>query len=237
MKKKPFLVVLTGAGISAESGVKTFRDAGGLWEGHDVMEVASPQGWHKNPKLVLDFYNQRRRQLATVQPNAAHHFLKEMENYFEVHVITQNVDDLHERAGSSKILHLHGQLTQVRSTHNINDIRNIGYKDLNWGDTCEKGYQLRPNIVWFGEMVPAMESAALIAENADIMLVIGTSLVVYPAASLLHYTRPHIPKYLINPNTDDFSHLKGITMIAETATTGVEQLRPLLMQHLNGGSI
>ena len=195
MKK---IVVLTGAGISAESGIKTFRDADGLWEGHDIMEVASPIGWNKNPTLVLDFYNKRRAQLLTVQPNKAHEILAELEKQFNVHIITQNVDDLHERAGSSSILHLHGELLKVRSVANEKNI--IHWKtDLNLGDCDEKGNQLRPHIVWFGEAVPLIEKAIEIVETADILVIICTSLQVYPAAGLMNYVNQNVPVYYIDP--------------------------------------
>ena len=195
MKK---IVVLTGAGISAESGIKTFRDADGLWEGHDIMEVASPIGWNKNPTLVLDFYNKRRAQLLTVQPNKAHEILAELEKQFNVHISTQNVDDLHERAGSSSVLHLHGELLKVRSVANEKNI--MHWKtDLNLGDCDEKGNQLRPHIVWFGEAVPLIEKAIEIVETADILVIIGTSLQVYPAAGLMNYVNQNVPVYYIDP--------------------------------------
>lgn len=195
MKK---IVVLTGAGISAESGIKTFRDADGLWEGHDIMEVASPIGWNKNPTLVLDFYNKRRAQLLTVQPNKAHEILAELEKQFNIHIITQNVDDLHERAGSSSVLHLHGELLKVRSVANEKNI--MHWKtDLNLGDCDEKGNQLRPHIVWFGEAVPLIEKAIEIVETADILVIIGTSLQVYPAAGLMNYVNQNVPVYYIDP--------------------------------------
>ncbi len=195
MKK---IVVLTGAGISAESGIKTFRDADGLWEGHDIMEVASPIGWNKNPTLVLDFYNKRRAQLLTVQHNKAHEILAELEKQFNVHIITQNVDDLHERAGSSSVLHLHGELLKVRSVANEKNI--MHWKtDLNLGDCDEKGNQLRPHIVWFGEAVPLIEKAIEIIETADILVIIGTSLQVYPAAGLMNYVSQNVPVYYIDP--------------------------------------
>jgi NAD-dependent deacetylase len=195
MKK---IVVLTGAGISAESGIKTFRDADGLWEGHDIMEVASPIGWNKNPTLVLVFYNKRRAQLLTVQPNKAHEILAELEKQFNIHIITQNVDDLHERAGSSSVLHLHGELLKVRSVANEKNI--MHWKtDLNLGDCDEKGNQLRPHIVWFGEAVPLIEKAIEIVETADILVIIGTSLQVYPAAGLMNYVNQNVPVYYIDP--------------------------------------
>ncbi len=196
MKK---IVALTGAGMSAESGLKTFRDADGLWEGHDVMEVASPQGWYTDPLLVLDFYNQRRKQLLNVEPNAGHNLLAELESRFEVEIVTQNVDDLHERSGSSKVLHLHGELLKVRSTLKDNLVYDWR-KDLNQGDLCELGSQLRPHIVWFGEAVPLLEQAIDITATADILIIIGTSMQVYPAASLINYAKPGVPIYFIDPN-------------------------------------
>lgn len=223
MKKK--IVVLSGAGMSAESGISTFRDADGLWEGHDVMEVASPLGWEQNPALVLDFYNQRRKQLLEVEPNKGHLFLAHLENDYDVHIVTQNVDDLHERAGSSNVLHLHGELRKVRSIH-YPELIYCWDKDLNLGDLCEKGSQLRPHIVWFGEMVPALEAAKMVVAQADILVVIGTSLVVYPAASLIDYTKKRIPKFIIDPKVphvqDDFFRIQ------EGASTGVEKLVQLL---------
>lgn len=220
MKK---IVVLTGAGISAESGISTFRDANGLWENHDIMEVASPQGWHKNPELVLNFYNQRRKQLKEVQPNAAHHFLKELEAKYEVVIITQNVDDLHERAGSFHIIHLHGELLKVRSELNENLIYEQS-EDVNLGDLAEDGVQLRPHIVWFGEMVPMMEKAVEEVANADIMLVIGTSLQVYPAASLIDFIEYGKPIFVIDPNSVSVPNNPHIQVIQKTATEGVKDL-------------
>lgn len=225
MKK---LVVLTGAGISAESGVKTFRDAGGLWEGHDVMEVASPQGWAKNQELVLDFYNQRRRQLKEVEPNEAHTLLARLEDRFDVQVITQNVDDLHERGGSSKVLHLHGELLKVRSVYNDHDIYHWT-DDLNLGDTCKNGHQLRPHIVWFSEAVPMMTLAIDMLSEADILLVIGTSLQVYPAAGLLHYLPEGNPIYLVDPKPGIHPQaFPNLHIIADKATTGVKKLIEML---------
>lgn len=199
MKKK--LVVLSGAGISAESGIKTFRDSNGLWENHRVEDVASPEGFAKNPQLVLDFYNLRRRQLKEVQPNEAHQILAELENDFDVHIITQNVDDLHERAGSTKVLHLHGELLKARPVNSDSNI--IPWEDdLNLGDINYEGIQLRPHIVWFGEMVPAIEQATIITSSADIFVVIGTSMQVYPAAELIHYVREDCDVYVIDPNLE-----------------------------------
>ncbi len=218
------IVILTGAGISAESGIKTFRDADGLWEGHDVMEVASPQGFANNPGLVLDFYNQRRRQLLDVEPNSAHIALADLENIFDITIITQNVDDLHERAGSTNILHLHGELLKVRSTFNPSLIYNRT-EDINLGDKCEKGSQLRPHIVWFGEDVPMLEKAIEITSNTDILVIIGTSMQVYPAAGLVNYIKPNTPIYFIDPKpsvqANDFNNL---TIIPNKATTGVKTL-------------
>lgn len=220
------IVVLTGAGMSAESGVKTFRDDNGLWEGHDVMEVATPQGFTKNPELVLDFYNQRRLQLFEVSPNAAHVAIANLEKTYKVTVITQNVDDLHERAGSTNVLHLHGELLKVRSTFDANDVQDWK-TDLVLGDLCKKGYQLRPHIVWFGEDVPLIEKAAQICETADILLIIGTSMQVYPAAGLMHYAPSDTPIYFIDPKPNISSN-ERITVIPETATVGMQQLIKLL---------
>ncbi|MFS4483225.1 SIR2 family NAD-dependent protein deacylase [Hyunsoonleella sp. 2307UL5-6] len=218
---KKHIVVLTGAGISAESGVKTFRDADGLWEGHDVMAVATPQGFTKNPELVLDFYNQRRLQLFKVTPNQAHIDLAKLETTYNVSIITQNVDDLHERAGSTNVLHLHGELLKVRSTYDENDIQNWK-TDLVLGDVCKKGHQLRPHIVWFGEDVPLIEKAAQLCETADILLIIGTSMQVYPAASLMHYAPTKTPIYFIDPKPN-IENKTDVTIIAEPATIGVDK--------------
>ncbi|MEQ9165082.1 MAG: NAD-dependent deacylase [Fulvivirga sp.] len=215
------LVVLSGAGVSAESGIATFRDAGGLWEGHDVMSVASPEGWYNNPELVLDFYNQRRKAAAGAQPNIAHKVLAELEDDFEVTVITQNVDDLHERAGSSKVVHLHGKLSEVRSTVDESLIYDIGDKSICIGDKCDKGSQLRPNIVWFGEMVPMIEVAAKISERADIFIVIGTSLAVYPAASLIDYVPYRSPVYVVDPKMPYVRDRHNSKLVQEKATVGL----------------
>lgn len=223
MKK---IVVLTGAGISAESGIKTFRDAGGLWEGHDVMSVASPEGWRKDRALVLDFYNQRRRQLQEVQPNIAHKALVDLEEKYKVVVITQNVDDLHERGGSSKIIHLHGELTKSRSTLDDQLVYNC-HEDINLGDKCERGSQLRPHIVWFGEMVPMLEVAALETTTADIIMIVGTSMQVYPAAGLVGYAPPGLPIYYVDPNPSinyELSRSNNLKVISEKATTGVRKV-------------
>lgn len=228
MKKK--LVVLTGAGISAESGIKTFRDSDGLWEGHDVMEVATPEGWHKNQDLVLDFYNKRRQQLKEANPNLGHQILAELEKDFDVYIVTQNVDDLHERAGSSKVLHLHGELLKVRSTKNhelILDWTN----DLLTGDLDKNGHQLRPHIVWFGEEVPALEEAISIVEQADYLAVIGTSLQVYPAAGLISYTYSITPVFYIDPKPISIPNIQNkVEVIAKTATEGVAEMRKKLFE-------
>jgi NAD-dependent deacetylase len=222
------IVVLTGAGMSAESGIATFRDADGLWEGHDVMEVATPEGFYNNPELVLDFYNQRRAQLKEVQPNKGHVQLKNLEKKYNVQIITQNVDDLHERAGSSNVMHLHGELRKVRSTTNPNLI----YKwedDLVLGDLCEEKSQLRPHIVWFGEAVPLIDEAVKIIEKADIIVIIGTSMQVYPAASLVDYRKQGIPIYYIDPNPAiNKNQFDNLTLIEDGAANGVATLVSLL---------
>jgi NAD-dependent deacetylase len=220
------LVVLTGAGMSAESGIKTFRDADGLWEGHDVMEVATPEGFRANPELVLNFYNQRRRQLLEVEPNSAHLDLAHLEKHLKVTIITQNVDDLHERAGSSDVIHLHGELLKVRSTHDESYIQHWK-EDLHIGHLCPKGYQLRPHIVWFGEAVPMIEKAMEICATADKLLIIGTSMQVYPAASLMHYVPELTPTYFIDPKPNIKSQ-KNLTVIAEKATTGMKRFMNLV---------
>ncbi|MGR7813627.1 SIR2 family NAD-dependent protein deacylase [Lacinutrix undariae] len=220
------IVVLTGAGISTESGIKTFRDADGLWEGHDIMEVASPQGFKANPKLVLDFYNQRRKQLLDVSPNQAHIDLVKLETQYNVSIVTQNVDDLHERAGSKNVLHLHGELLKARSTKNAHNITDY-HQDINWGDVCKNGHQLRPHIVWFGEAVPMIDKAISICESADIICIIGTSLQVYPAASLLEYAAKNAPIIYIDPKPAKTHHNK-IRVINKTATEGVKYFIELL---------
>jgi NAD-dependent deacetylase len=220
------IVILTGAGISAESGIKTFRDADGLWEGHDVMEVASPQGFANNPALVLDFYNQRRRQLLEVQPNQAHYDLATLEKDYKVTIITQNVDDLHERAGSSYVIHLHGELLKARSIHNKTKI--LDWKtDLVLGDVDAKGHQMRPHIVWFGEAVPMIDKAVEICETADILMIIGTSMQVYPAASLMHYVPENTATYFIDPKPA-MSNKDNLTVVAKPATVGVQEVIGLL---------
>lgn len=228
MKKK--LVVLTGAGISAESGIATFRDADGLWEGHDVMEVASPQGWHKNPELVLDFYNQRRKNAHTVKPNPAHQALAELEQDFDVRIITQNVDDLHERAGSTNVIHLHGKLFESRSTLDPSLIYPIEGWELKKGDKCERGSQLRPNIVWFGEPVPMMEKAMEETLQADIFLVVGTSLVVYPAAGLVDFVAADVPVFVVDPNLPYMREHSNLFRYEEKASTGMQKIAELLRE-------
>ena len=222
MNKK--LVVLSGAGISQESGLKTFRDMGGLWENYNVDDVASIDGWYRNPELVMDFYNQRRKQLFEVEPNAGHYGIAELEKWFDVTVITQNVDDLHERAGSTKVLHLHGELRKVRSTIDSDLVYTLDGWELKMGDKCVKGSQLRPNIVWFGEAVPAIYDAIPIVENADIVVVVGTSLAVYPAAGLVHYAKPKAPVFVVDPNRPEIV-LKNVVYIDEKAGTGIEILK------------
>ncbi|HMI64741.1 MAG TPA: NAD-dependent deacylase [Cyclobacteriaceae bacterium] len=221
MKK---LVALTGAGISAESGIPTFRDSGGLWEGYAVEDVATPEGWRKNPVMVLEFYNQRRKKALEVKPNRGHEILAELEKDFDVTIVTQNVDNLHERAGSSRVIHLHGSLFESRSTLDENLIYPISGWELNWGDHCEKGSQLRPHIVWFGEMVPMMEVAGEIASQADIFLVVGTSMVVYPAAGLIDYVPMDVPKFIIDPKIPDVRPMPQIHFIAKKASTGMEEM-------------
>lgn len=226
MKK---IVVLTGAGISAESGIKTFHDANGLWEGHDIMEVASPIGWKKNPVLVLDFYNKRRAELQTVKPNKAHEILAELEANFDIHIITQNVDDLHERAGSKKVIHLHGELLKVKSVNNEDFV--LDWKtDLKLGDYDFEGNQLRPHIVWFGEEVPIIEHAIDILETADILIIIGTSLQVYPAAGLMNYVDNHVPVYYIDPKPATIYDLPNeLKVLPLTAVEGMKIVKAELL--------
>ncbi len=233
MSKKK-IVILTGAGISAESGIQTFRDADGLWEGHDVMEVASPQGWKKNRELVLDFYNQRRAQLHEVEPNAAHFALADLDEHFEVCVITQNVDDLHERSGQKRVLHLHGELLKARSSMDPSIIVDWP-KDITTDDKCPKGSQLRPHIVWFGESVPELEKAAAITSMADVMMIVGTSLQVYPAASLSAYVPDGTPIFYVDPRPQlnyELQKAKNLTVIEENATTGVRKVVDIMIETL-----
>ena len=223
------LVVLTGAGISAESGLKTFRDSDGLWEGYEVTEVATPGGWRKNPQLVLDFYNERRKNVAEAKPNAAHYGLAELEKNFDVIIITQNIDDLHERAGSTNVLHLHGEIFKMRSDWDETIVTAIR-GDIKLGDLAEDGAQYRPNIVWFEEPVPKIEEAIPIAYSADIFVVVGTSLVVYPAAGLINYVALEIPKFIVDKNIPYTSPMKNLTLIEKPATEGVRELIDLIRE-------
>ena len=228
MNKKK-LVVLTGAGISAESGLKTFRDSDGLWNGFNIEDVATPRAWKKNMQLVLDFYNQRRHDVANAKPNAAHAGLADLQNDFDVHIITQNIDDLHERAGSKNVLHLHGEIFKMRSEKNdelIYEIKN----DIKPGDTAEDGAQLRPHIVWFEEAVPMIEPASMIARSAEIFVVVGTSLVVYPAAGLVNYAPWAIPKFIVDKQIPYTSSLYNLITIEMPATKGIEQLKEMLLK-------
>jgi len=224
--------VLTGAGISAESGIPTFRDANGLWKQYRMEEISSLEAWRKHPEDVLEFYNMRRRALAQAKPNAAHYALAELEKYFHVYIITQNVDDLHERAGSKNILHLHGELTKARSSWDPDLIVDIGYNDIHLGDKASDGSPLRPHIVWFGEDVPLFPRAVELVQTADIFLIIGTSLVVYPAASLIYYCASDVPIYLIDPKANTMSISRdNVYYIAEQATVGVPRLVKELIEH------
>jgi len=226
-KKK--LVVLTGAGISAESGLKTFRDGDGLWENHRIEDVATPRAWKRNPQLVLDFYNMRRKNVLDAQPNAAHLVLAELEEYYDVHIVTQNIDDLHERAGSTRVMHLHGEIFKMRSEHNEHLIYPIS-GDINLGDTAEDGAQLRPHIVWFEEPVPMINEAVPVMQSADLFLLVGTSLVVYPAAGLMDFVRPEVRKYVIDKNIPSVGHYKNIVSIQKPATEGIQELKRLLLE-------
>ncbi len=228
MKK---LIVLTGAGISAESGIATFRDSGGLWEGHKVEDVATPEGWMRNPELVLDFYNQRRKNASEVKPNRGHEILTELEQHFNVTIITQNVDNLHERAGSSNVIHLHGSLFESRSTKNPAMVYPIIGWELKLGDVCELGSQLRPNIVWFGEAVPMIEVAANMASGADVFLVVGTSMVVYPAAGLIDYVPDRVKKYVVDPKKPDILHVPNLEFISEKASVGMKKVKEMLLKN------
>lgn len=228
---KKRLVVFTGAGISAESGIRTFRDSGGLWEEYRIEDVATPEAWARDPALVLEFYNQRRRQVMAARPNAAHQFIADLQKKFDVQVITQNIDDLHERAGSKKVLHLHGEIMKARSTADETLVYPLTVPEIAAGDLCEKGSQLRPHIVWFGEMVPEMETANALAAGAELFVVIGTSLNVYPAAGLLNFVFPAVPKWFIDPGGFNLDYVRNLTHIRETAVKGVEQLRSELASY------
>ncbi|RLD69568.1 MAG: NAD-dependent deacylase [Bacteroidetes bacterium] len=228
MKK---IIILTGAGMSAESGISTFRDSNGLWRNHRIEEVASPIAWENNQQLVLDFYNQRRKQLFEVEPNDGHKWLVKLEEKFDVQIVTQNIDDLHERAGSTNILHLHGELKKVRSTIDPNLVYTLDHWELKKRNNCELGSQLRPHIVWFGESVPMIEKAMSIVSSADILIVIGTSMVVYPAANLINFVGDNIPKYYIDPNAFNVQGISNLNIISEKAGTGVPKLvKQLLLQ-------
>jgi NAD-dependent deacetylase len=221
MKK---IIVFTGAGISAESGIKTFRDTDGLWEEYKISEVATPEAWIKNPAMVQDFYNKRRKQVMEALPNAAHTALAELEKHFDVQIITQNIDDLHERAGSKKVLHLHGEIMKARSTAYENLLYPVKNGIVSMGDKCEKGFQLRPHVVWFGEEVPNMDIAYEICSKADVLITIGTSLSVYPAAGLIYYTPAKAQVYLIDPEAKNIDQIKNLEIIKEKAGTGVPTL-------------
>lgn len=222
------VVVFTGSGISAESGIRTFRDSGGLWEEYNIMDVATPEAWTRNPALVQDFYNKRRKQILEASPNPGHHALKKLEERFDTTIITQNIDDLHERAGSSKIVHLHGLITMARSTAYPQVLYPIEGWELQPDARCERGSLLRPHIVWFGEAVPEMEKAIMITAKADIFIVVGTSLEVYPAASLIDYAPEHALKYLVDPSAKPMDHIPNMTVIREKAGTAL----PLLVEQL-----
>ena len=227
MKK---IVVLTGAGISAESGLKTFRDSGGLWEGYDVTEVATPQAWAADQDLVLEFYNQRRKQAMEARPNAGHAALAELEAHFDVSIITQNIDNLHEKAGSTNVLHLHGEIFKARSTVDPSLVYDLDHWELKKGDKCEKGSQLRPHIVWFGEAVPMMEPAVEITHSADFFIVAGTSLVVYPAASLLDFVSSDVPKYIVDPKIPEVRSSENMWFFEEPASTGLPKVKEILLK-------
>lgn len=223
------IVVLTGAGISAESGLQTFRDGDGLWNKYRFEDLASPQAWARDPELVMEFYNMRRKKLFEVEPNDAHYAIVKLEEKYDVQIITQNVDDLHERAGSSKVLHLHGELKKARSTADSSLVYELDHWKLKIGDKCEKGSQLRPHIVWFGEMVPMIEPAAQISSTADIFIVVGTSMVVYPAAGLIGYAGNNIPKYYIDPKASHVGGISNLTVITKKAGEGVPELMKKLL--------
>jgi NAD-dependent deacetylase len=225
------LIVLSGAGISAESGLRTFRDSDGLWEGFNIEDVATPRAWKKDPRMVLEFYNFRRKNVLDASPNAAHFGLAELENYFDVHIITQNIDDLHERAGSTKVLHLHGEIFKMRSEKNEKLIYEIR-QDISYGDTGEDGAQLRPHIVWFEEPVPMIEEAIPLVNSADIFVVVGTSLAVYPAAGLLQYAPSNISKYIIDKRIPEVSASSHLVKIEGPATEGIPKLKSLLFESL-----
>lgn len=221
---KKRLLIFTGAGVSAESGIRTFRDSNGLWEEHKIEDVATYDAWIKNRQLVLEFYNQRRKQVMEAAPNAAHYFIAELQNKFDVQVVTQNIDDLHERAGSKKVVHLHGEIMKARSTVDSSLVYTLKSAMINDGDVCEKGSQLRPHIVWFGEEVPNMQLANVYAQQAELFVVIGTSLNVYPAAGIVNFVPPNVPKWLIDPGGFNLDYIKLLKHIKTSAVTGVQEL-------------
>jgi NAD-dependent deacetylase len=227
---KKRIVVLSGAGISADSGISTFRDSGGLWEKYDIMDVATFEAWQRNMPLVIEFYNQRRKQLYEVEPNAGHYALVKLEDKYDVHIVTQNVDDLHERAGSKNVMHLHGELKKVRSTCDESIVFDLDGWELKIGDKCEKGSQLRPHIVWFGEPVPMIYEAAQLASIADIIIIVGTSLNVYPAAGLVGYAKQGIPIYLVDPSDVSAGHIPNLMVIKERGSVGVPKLVEQLLK-------
>ena len=230
IEKDQKLVVFTGAGVSAESGIRTFRESGGLWEEYDIIDVATPEAWTRQPKVVLDFYNARRRQVLKAEPNRAHTIIAELENEMDLQVITQNIDNLHERAGSTHVLHLHGEIMKAKSSLDPNLVYNIEGEEIKWGERCELGSQLRPHVVWFGEEVPAMQEAGQITASADVLLVVGTSLNVYPAAGLLYMTRPEARIIVIDPGEPLIPDQKNITWIREKAGKGMEIFRKELLK-------
>lgn len=231
MSKKR-IVVFSGAGISAESGIKTFRDGDGLWENYNIEDVATYDAWIKNKPLVLEFYNQRRKQVMNAQPNSAHTIVADFQKNYHVDVITQNVDDLHERAGSLNVLHLHGEIMKGRSTKNENLIYNLNNWELKIGDVCEIGSQLRPHIVWFGEAVPEMEKAIELTNQADIFITIGTSLNVYPAANLINVVNDEVPKFLVDPGDFNLDYIKNLTIIKSTAVNGMQILSKKIQEYI-----
>lgn len=235
MKKKK-IVVFSGAGMSAESGIKTFRDTGGLWEDYKIEDVATYSAWTKNQKLVLDFYNQRRKQVMAASPNAAHRMVAELQKEYDVQVITQNIDDLHERAGSKKVLHLHGEIMKSRSSQWSELVYEMKEWELKEGDLCEKGAQLRPHIVWFGEAVPEMVRAEMLAQDADMFITIGTSLNVYPAANLIHVVDASVPKFLIDPGEFNLDYIRNLTLIKAKAVEGMEILLKKIHEYMPGKS-
>ncbi len=225
------IVVLTGAGVSAESGISTFRDAGGLWEGYDINDVATPEAWEKNPELVLEFYNERRKKVGSVEPNEAHKAIARLEEKYHVDVITQNIDDLHERAGSTNVVHLHGEILKAKSSVDENLIYDWGPYDIKMGDTCEKDSQLRPHVVWFGEAVPMIEKAMHLCTEADCIMIVGTSLAVYPAAGLIDFVANEAPKYLVDPKAPEHMPHHNLKIVQQKASEGVPPLVDRLLNN------